>query len=373
MFTKLPWVFNKKLTRFQALLILVVLFTLVLSPFVSQKANAGTFQLASVTISDSRASATAVNYDFGMTATVDTAIKQVDITFCTTPTGTCTAPPGFDVGGSPALAADTISGTGRTVTNPSGNNTVRIVVTTPATQDPLDFTLNFTDFINSSTQNSSYYARVVSYSDTGTTEIDSAQMGVAVLTTTSIEVSASVGSTFTFTVAAANSGSVNGQPITITDSTANTIPFGVLAIATPAVAAHDLSVVTNANTGYTVTVRSDADPPLADGSNNIDKFSGTNDTPATWSSPGGGTLNVNTGFFGYTTNDNVLGTGTVDRFTTPGPKFAGPNPTPAEVAYSAVAVSSAEVTRIGWKAEINGLQPPGTYTGSVVLVATPLY
>lgn len=355
---------------------LILIFSVTFS-YINSIVHAGTFQSASVTISDSRASGggygTSVTYDFAMTASINTAIKQVDITFCTTPTGTCTAPPGLDVGSSPVLASDNISGTGRTTTNPTDNNTIRVVITTPSVQSPLAITMQFTGITNPTDNNSSFYARTVSYSDTGTTEIDSSEMGIAVLDTTSIAVTAQVGSTFTFSVAAANTGSVNGESITVTDSTDTTIPFGVLVRATPKVAAHDISVVTNANTGYTVTVRSDADPPLSEGSNNIDKFSSTNATPGTWSAPAGTTKNVNTGFFGYTTNDEVLGTGTVDRFPTPGIKWAGPDPTPYEVAYSAVAVVTPEVTRLGWKAEVNGYQPPGNYSGYIVLVATPLY
>jgi len=338
-----------------------------------EQVGAGTLTSASMTISDSRAAGTSVTYDFAYTTTVTTAIKQVDITFCTTPTGACSAPTGFDMG-SPTLDSDNLAGTGRTTTEPSGNNTARVVVTTPATQSTQAVTMSFTGVTNPSTTNASFYARLVTYSDTGTTEIDSAVMGAAVLDTTSIAVTAQVGSTFTFSVAAANTGTVNGASINVTDSTATTIPFGTLASGSTKIAAHDVSVFTNSNNGYSVTVRATTDPPLQDSTNNIDNFSGTNGTPTTWSSPAGSAANTNTGFFGYTTNDATLGTGTAARFTSSGGnKWSGFTTSPLEVAYSASGVASAEVTRVGWQAEVNGLQPPGTYAGTVILVATPTY
>jgi hypothetical protein len=166
-------------------------------------------------------------------------------------------------------------------------------------------------------------------------------------------------------------GTVNGATTNIT-TTATTIPFGTLSSGSPKIGAHDLTVTTNALNGYTITVKGTTSPVLNSGGQNIDEFTGTNATPTTWSSPAGSSASVNTGFFGYTTNDATLGTGTAARFTTSGPKWAGTTTSPLEVAYSASQVT-AEVTRVGWEAEVNALQPQGSYTGTVILVATPTY
>lgn len=353
-------------------LILLLVMTSVTPSILLSRANAGTFTNAKVTISDSRASATSVAYDFAFTTTATTAIKQVDISFCTTASGTCNAPTGFS-SGAPTLDTDNLAGTGRTTTAP-GANSLRIVVGTPASQSTQAVTLDFSGLTNPSTADTSFFARIATYSDTGTTLIDSGTVAFAVLTTTSIAVSASVDPTFTFTVAGVSSGgSVNGATTTIT-TTANTVPFSTLADGTSAIGAHDVAVTTNAANGYTVTVNALADPPLTSGSNNIDKFTGTNAAPTTWSAPAGSSANVNTGYFGYTTNDSTLGTGTADRFTSSGGnKWAGPTTSPLEVAYSATGVATAQTTRVGWEAEVNELQPQGSYTGTVILVATPTY
>lgn len=356
---------------FLSLALVISLLTLGLLPF-AKSVNAGTFTPAKVIISDSRSGNAATTYDFSFTTTVTTNIKQLDVVFCTTASGACSTPTGIVTTGA-TRASDNLAGTGRT-DDFTGNGTLSTVVTTPASQATQAVTVQYTGITNPTTTNTTFFARVTSYSDTGSTVIDSATVAFATLMSTSIAVTASVDPTFVFTVAAANTGAVNGASINVTTSTATTIPLGTLASGVPNIAAHDVSVTSNSKNGYTVTVKAVADPPLVDGSNNIDAFTGTNDTPVTWSSPGGGAANVNTGFFGYTTNDATLGTGTAARFTSSGGnKWSGTTTSPLEVAYSATGVTTAEVTRVGWQAEVNGLQPAGAYTGSVILVATPTY
>lgn len=363
-------------------LVLLILMLVGIPPFVNLyagQANAGTFSNYKLQINNSQAAATAVTYGFFLTTTATTAIKQIDIQICTTPSGACSAPSGFS-SGSPTLSSDNIAGTGRTTTAPSAN-AFRVVIGTPATQAAQNVTMNFTGVTNPSTINTTYYARTTTYSDTGSTVIDGpTTAGFAILDTTSIAVSANVDSSFTFSVAGVSSGAnFNGGTGNINVTTTGaTIPFSSLTAGTPKIAAHDLTVTTNANNGYTVTASASATaqagfPPLISGAtNNIDAFTGTNSTPATWSSPGGTSANVNTGFFGYSTEDSSLCTGTATRFTSGGAKWAGTTTTGTEVACSAAAVTS-ETTRVGWQAEINNVQPGGSYTGTVILVATPTY
>ncbi|MFC1646977.1 hypothetical protein ACFL1A_01705 [Patescibacteria group bacterium] len=373
-----------KLIRFKKLVYIVFPITLILvfiiPSFLSKKAQAVTYQSAKLTISDSRASQTGVSYAFSLGSPSATAIKTIDIYFCTNASGACSAAsmdadPGDD---GISISDDGIDGSGETAGEiSSAAHTARITVGTPAAQttDPLTFTL--TGVTNPSASNSSVYARIVSY-DASSDQIDEATVAMAVLEANSIYVTASVESIFTFTVSAVTVGSVNGASIDLTDTTANTIPFGVLTAGTPVIAAHDINIKSNANNGYVVTVEADATPPLSDGAtgNNIDEFTGTNAAPTTWSEPAGSTKNVNTGFFGYTTEDSVLGTGTADRFTSAGgDKWAGTTTSPLEVIYNAVAPGSGagETTRLGWELEVNTYQPPGDYTGSVTLIATPTY
>jgi hypothetical protein len=367
-------------TKMKFLTSFLLVILLVLPPLVNfyvSKANAGTFTNAKLLINNSQAGATGVTYTGQFTASVSTAIQRITIQFCTTASGICTTPSGMT----------TTSAGGRTTningTSPSdtfgGNGTLRTDFTA-VTQSPLAISYSVTNITNPSTINNTSYARITTYSDAGVTQIDSVTVAFAVLDTNSIAVSATVDPNFTFTVARAVTGAVDGgsgEAINVSTTTNNSIPFGSLNSNTASVSAHDITVTTNAGSGYTVTASQSAQPgapvpALTSGSNDIDNFTGSNASPASWSNPAGSTANSSTGYFGYTTNDATLCTGTPNRFTSGGPKYAGFSTTGAEVACSNLPITS-DTTRVGWKLAINAVQPAGSYTGTIILVATPTY
>lgn len=356
----------KKRTKIAAVFLLVSFLFGAFMYVGTPRSYAGTFSPRKVTISDSRAGNTSTTYDFAFTTTVTTSIKQIDFKFCTQAgawTDTCTAPTGFTAA-SGARGSDNIAGTGRTDSSPAANQ-FRTVITTPATQSTQAVTYSLNTITNPTTTNTSFFARIITWSDTGTTEIDSGTTAFATLTTTSMAVSATVLENFTFAIAGVTSGgTVNGATTNVT-SAAATIPFGTLVASTPNIAAHDVTVTTNAASGYAVTTKGTASPLLVSGSQNIDEFSGTYATPTTWSEPAGTAASVNTGYFGYTTEDT-------DYSGFQSNKWAGSETTARAIVSSSTGVS-AQTVRIGWQAETNAIQPAGSYTGTIVLVATPTY
>lgn len=212
---------------------------------------------------------------------------------------------------------------------------------------------------------------------------DTGQVQVAVIA--GVTTTATVTASLSVTVAAvADTLTVNGQDLDVT-STSSTVPFSTLTVNTFKAAAHDLTVSTNAAGGYTTSVRqidgSGMTNVLASGgTNNIDGFRGaggtaTNAAPLAWAAgtnPTGTSANVNTGWYGYTTEDAVLGTGTVDRFTST-PNFWAPFDTTAyEVAYDNAPVN-AQIIRVGHMIETNALQPQGVYTGVVEYITTAVF
>jgi len=372
-----------RLFHFSLLLValIAVVLTNPLFSFLVGNAQAGALSPAKLIINNSQSGAAAVTYQARFTTSVTTSIKQLTILFCNAASGSCVAPTGM-VNTGAAIATDNIAGTGRTNTF-SGNGTLTTVITTPAAQTNTAVNIDYTGITNPSTANTTFYARITTYSDTGTTPIDTATVAFAVLDTTSIAVTANVDPTLSFSVAGiagTGSNSVNAANLTNgVTSTATSIPFGTLTAASAKVAAQDITITTNASSGYTVTASHSAQaqagfPPLVSGAtNNVDTFSGTNATPTTWSAPAGSTANTNTGYFGYTTEDATLCTGTASRFTSSGGnKWAGSTTLGQEVACSTGGVSS-ETTRIGYEIEVNTIQPPGSYSGTVVLIATPTY
>lgn len=371
--------FNRHFTFVRTLsLVVLLIVALILPPFgrfFLPSADAALTN-AKLQINNSQASATNVTYAFYFTTSVTTAIKQIGIKFCTTPGAyddACTVPSSFNPG-SPTLSSDNLAGTGRTVTDPNASGErMRIVVGTPSAQSTQGVILTFTGVTNSSTINTTFYTRITTYSDTGSTPIDYGQAVAAILDTGSLAVTATVDPNLTFAIAGVSSGgTVNSATANIT-TTAATIPFGTMAVATPKIGATDVTVTTNAGSGYTVTASHSgtlATAPLTSGSNTINSFSGTNASPATWSSPAGSTANTNTGYFGYTTESTSLCTGTAGRFSSN--KWAGSTNSGQEVICSPTGVSS-QTTRLGWQAEVNAIQPAGGYTGTVILIATPTY
>lgn len=353
---------------------LVSLITLILAtvtmPFVIP-ARAASLTSASTTITDSRAGQASVGHTFNFTTATTGTIATVRIQYCTTASGTCTTPTGLvTTGGSQG----SITGLGASTSSFATNGLILLTVTAPASVNSgVAISLPYTGITNPTDANTTYFVRIQTRT-AAPAVIDEVTTAFAILTSTSISMTATVEATLAFSIAPVYSGSVNGASINVTSAlSASTIPFGTLSSGATKIVAHDATVTTNAASGYAVTVAAAANPPLADGSNNLDYFTGTNTTPATWSSPGGSSPSVNTGFVGYTTEDATLAGGTADRFTsTGGNKWAGLTTTVDTVISNGTGVS-AQTTRLGWQAEVNNLQPPGSYTGTVILVATPTY
>ena len=182
------------------------------------------------------------------------------------------------------------------------------------------------------------------------------------------DVTATVPQSLQFSVFGVNSGqSVNGSVTNIL-STNTGINFGILNGSSVVVAAQDLSVQTNATDGYTVAIK--YDHVLQSTSDIIVDFTGSNTVPVIWSSPVG----VD-GYFGYTSEDNSLGTGVVDRFVPN--KWSGLSTLNSEVMFHdhpADGITPGEgATRIGYKLEVTDWQTSGSYSNTVTYTCSPVY
>lgn len=165
----------------------------------------------------------------------------------------------------------------------------------------------------------------------------------------------------TISFAGVNSGtSLDGETTTVA-STANAIAYGSLAIGIPAVAAHTVTVSTNATNGYITTLKQDGHLRTSIGQD-IDSVSGTNTTPAAW--PGA----ITTGAFGYHSGDDLLCSGTTTRFAANN-TFAQLTTTPEEVACNSGPATN-EATSITYKVEVGSLQENGQYQNVVTSITT---
>ena len=366
-----PEAFNFKLSAFSFKLLAFSFLLLAFSfQLLANFVFAGSLSTAKATISDSRAGQNGTSHTFSFITGTAGSIKTVEMLYCTTPSGACATPNGIIT---TSASQGSVTGLGASTSTVTTNGTVTLTVTS-ASPIPSGTTLilPYTNITNPTTINASFFVRITT-KDAAATTIDSTTVAFATLASTGLAVSADVSSTFSVALAPVNAGSVNGQAITISSTTATTIPFGTLSVGSSKVAAHDITIITNSTNGYAVTVKA-SNPPLIDGSNNIDSFTEPNSLPLTWSTPAGSSPNVNTGFLGYTTEDSSLCTGTADRFTSSGGnKWAGFDTAPYELVCNHSAVLSGETTRLGWRAEVNGSQPSGSYAGDIIIVTTPTY
>jgi len=329
--------------------------------------QAATLTGGSISLSDSRPSETSVEYDSDWDNVTTSAIQCIQIQFCDAADCSGSIPTDMDTTGGSLDTSNTdyVPTPGDWTTDfTTTNGTVQITYgtgETPASSSDRTIALDGID--NGSTADTGYYVKINTYNDTdcSTSPVDDGV--ISYIYTSGQSVSMTVDPSISFSLSSvAASESVNSATTTET-STTSTIPLGTVTDSTNGIAAHDLTVTTNAENGYTVYARYTAKPTYS--SATIDDISGTNDSPASFPSPG-------TEGFGYTTEDtslSVTGDG-ADRFgSNEWAKFTTSN---AEMAYNSAAASS-ETTRVGYQAGISSTTEAGSYTTTVILTCTPTY
>jgi hypothetical protein len=205
--------------------------------------------------------------------------------------------------------------------------------------------------------------------------LDQADTRVAIID--DVVVTASVDTSFTFTIAGLPNGTdVNGVT-TSTTTTATALAFGTLDPTTNAstTLGQRLTVATNAANGFTVTIRQDQNLTSATGAD-IDPFAnGTANTiPTAWAYPANTLGSENTyGHFGITSEDDLNSS----EFGTA--LFAGNFATTSRAVFhhngpSDGTTANIGTTDIGFRIAITSLQEAGTdYTNTLTYVATPIF
>ncbi len=319
-------------------------------------ADAATLTSASMTLSDSRPSQVA-SYTFNASGfTTATTLKCIQVEFNTAADMSGTTPSGMTTT-SATLSSSTLITTGSWTPVVTTNGTIQLTNSTgisPAASG----NIVFGSITNGNTAGTAFFAQVNTYSGTcGTGLVDTSTVGF--IYTAGQAVTASVTPTLAFTIAGLGTGtSVNGSTTNVV-TTSGTIPFGTTAtLSTNAVAAQSLTVSTNSGNGYSVYISYSG--PLSDGTHSITDFSGTNASPASFSSAG-------TENFGYTTasaNLSQFGSGKWAGFTTSNSGNA--------VATNTAAISN-DTTDVGFQLGVSATTPTGSYATTVIYTATPVY
>lgn len=270
-------------------------------------------------------------------------------------------------GGGVTWGDETISATPGTISFPFTG--------TLAASSAITLTIGGTNKITNPSSAGTYKIGITS-KNASASDVDTLNARIAIIS--GVAVTAEIESTLTFTILGTGDNQTLEGITTDVTTTATSVPFGSLTPGTAKQAAQILKVSTNANSGYTITVRTNN--KLTSGSNNIDWFDeadgtspASNTTPEAWASPPGTVSNTNTGYLGYHAGDDALGTGTTTRFATDNTYAPFSTTTHEEVVYSSGPVTNEE-TYFVYQIEVNSLQPTGNYSGTTVtFVCTPTY
>jgi hypothetical protein len=259
------------------------------------------------------------------------------------------------------------------------STTTEIVTLTVCASDTIAagaiaFTMDNTKITNPTA--GSYVVRIQT-TNNGSTVRDQGDARVYIID--DVVLTASVDSTFTFTITGvANGASVNGSATTTSTTTTSVLlPFETLVPNVSKVLAQDLAVITNAANGFTVTIIEDQNPLSSTGAD-IDLFinGATTSSPTAWTTPTNTLGQENTyGHIGITSEDdlnsNEFGTSLWVGNFAPG---AAPRAIFHHNAPADGVTANQGATRIGFQIEIDSLQQAATdYTNTFTYVATPVF
>lgn len=342
-----------------------LVLAMVLAPLsIYSIANAAQITGRKVTLSNSAGAATAVQYDL-VTAALPTAtaVKSVSLTACTTASGACTTPSGFANGSSTLVSQPTGLGaaSGWTV-NTATSGSLRIVNAANATNPSGAVAISWGNVTNPTAVNTTYYLRMTTYSDAAwTTPIDTGT--IAVSTSQSITVTASVDETLTFCTGTSGitSSSCSG-------ATGSSVSLGTLTPSSTGSGTSQIGISTNAGSGYSVTYFG---PTLTSGADTITAIGATAAASAQGTEQFGinlrdnGTPNVGSDPAGAGTATPTAQYNIVDSF--------------AFVASTATSIASKaseddfRLFTVSYIANISGLTEPGSYTTTINYVATATF
>jgi hypothetical protein len=246
---------------------------------------------------------------------------------------------------------------------------------------PAAYTITVSGTTNPGTAGS-YTINVYNYYDASTLK-ERVQLPVYIIE--DVLMTASVNASLTFNIYGVNSGvSVNGIECSNT-STATSTPFGTLTVNATSTVCQRLTVATNADDGYIVTVEQDQEL-TSDSGSNINSFNnspdGTGSTTAqAWESPRNELDNYYTyGHMGLTSNDADLDTYGYNDFDNggSGAYFAGLNGTDPMVImhHNGPADGSTQnkgLAYVLYQVEIGSLQEAGDYENKLTYIVTATY
>ncbi|MCK5320262.1 hypothetical protein KAJ61_02635 [Candidatus Parcubacteria bacterium] len=340
----------QKIKRFKIAIVAVLILSMMAIYGSVPNVEADSLDLAKDTISDSSPGQTGVThtivYDLGIALGENQYVRftfesGIDLSAATT---TC---PLNTTASATAQLIDCVVDAGEALASTTATSTI------------------ITDAANPSTTGD--YSVTISTHESDGTEIESSEVKIYIID--EVTVTAHVEATLSFSIATTTPhDSVGGESFTSTSSP-TALAFGALVANTEYLMGHLLTVATNADDGYTVTVQQDDD--LENGAGAIiDGYSTS--SSALWPNPITTDINDETtwGYFGLTSDDSDV--------SATSSKYQGFDGTDAFTIMTHDGPANNEgvgigTTTVGYKIEVSALQEAGDYQNALTYICTPIY
>lgn len=355
----------KQMSKRASLLSFAVLLSLISlsSAFSAPKVSAATLTTRSLTLSSSSAEASnaTTTYTFDFTIpTTGTTVQSFEALMCTTATGACTTPTGFDNSSATITQPTNLGDASGWTVSTATSGALRLSKTGNTANPSGSQTVVFNNVQNPTTANTTFFARLTTFSDDAwSTSIDEGT--VAASTTELIELTGTVDETLVFCTG--TSGTDCG------DISGTTVDFGTFSSTATSSGTSLFGASTNSAGGYTVTINGSTltcttcagSPTIAALASQTASSTGTaqfganlrnNTTPNVGADPSGA------GSGTYTSN---YGTADQYRFVT-GDDIA-----------SAASATDANLFTVSYIVNIPGSQPAGVYTSTMTFIATATF
>ena len=375
-----------KTARFLSLFGAIVLSLL----FIHQVSASSILQNFKASLSDPRPAVSA-NHTFTFTTSSGGDYANITVTYCKEPTwgGACTVPTGLNLGnltggslvtqtgldGNWTLDYANVGSNYYKILYPTadggkqtfGSGDQKLILTVNAITNPAIAGCN-SNGVNAST--GTCYVKIGIYDGADTASDTLIDSGVTSITMVAqVTVTARVDPSFTFVVNGVDESTENNGVTTSVSSAYNTLPFGALTAGTPKYAAHQLTVTTNSQAGYTVSIKMATQMTGLYTANNIDPFQNDGNHSA-WAEPDGTVANTDTGWIGYNTSDNDVTNWTVGDSA----EFAGVSSSAESLVMKATTSDNGSVSDyVSYAIEANVYQPADIYTGILYYNALPTY
>lgn len=344
--------------RARNVLITTVLSFSILLSLSPANVSAAQITARKLTLSNSAGAGTGVTYTFNFTVPSATVLKSFQAQICTTASGACSTPSGWTGASSDLASQPTNYGDASGWTDASTSSAFRMTKTANSAAPTGSQTVAFNGTVNPTAQNTTFFARITTYSDDNyTTAVDSGV--VAASTAQQITLTGTIDETLVFctgtSITGTNCGTVSGSSVN----------FGSFSSTSTSSGTSVMAASTNGDGGYSITVNG---ATLTSGADTISALASQ-----TASSIGSEQFGLNlkdnaTPNVGAEVSGSGSGTATANYGTADQYRFVT-----GDSVSSAASNTDANTFTASYIVNVGGSTEPGTYTATMTYICTATF